>query len=152
MIPAGSRVCESGWMRKGIEIRFGRGDRERLEAVIGSGNSPQKHVWRARIVLLSAAGVGTMAIQRQTGKGKPTIWRWQARFMAEGARRNAAGRQTALAAGGDRAGRRNDAGRAAGRGHALDLSSHGKGGRGQPSQRAADLGGARSEAAPGAHL
>jgi hypothetical protein len=44
----------------------------------------QKHVWRARIVLLSAEGVGTMAIQRQTGKGKPTIWRWQARFMAEG--------------------------------------------------------------------
>ena len=45
---------------------------------------PQKHVWRARIVLLSAEGVGTMAIQRQTGKGKPTIWRWQARFMAKG--------------------------------------------------------------------
>ena len=36
------------------------------------------------MVLLSADGVGTMAIQRQTGKGKPTIWRWQARFMAEG--------------------------------------------------------------------
>jgi hypothetical protein len=35
-------------------------------------------------VLLSADGIGTMAIQRQTGKGKPTIWRWQARFMAEG--------------------------------------------------------------------
>src|SRR5438105_241885 len=76
MIPAGSRVCESGWMRKGIKVRLGPDDRERLEAVIGSGNSPQKHVWRARIVLLSAAGVGTMAIQRQTGKGKPTIWRW----------------------------------------------------------------------------
>jgi len=71
-------------MRKGIEVRLGPGDRERLEAVIGSGNSPQKHVWRARIVLLSADGVGTMAIQRQTGKGKPTIWRWQARFMTEG--------------------------------------------------------------------
>src|SRR5712691_10214168 len=84
MIPAGLRICESGWMRKGIEIGLGPGDRERLEAVIGSGNSPQKHVWRARIVLLSAAGVGTKAIQRQTGKGKPTIWRWQARFMAEG--------------------------------------------------------------------
>ena len=82
MIPVGSRMCESGWMRKGIEVRLGPGDRERLEAIIGSGNSPQKHVWRARIVLLSAAGVGTMAIQRQTGKGKPTIWRWQARFMA----------------------------------------------------------------------
>src|SRR5260370_26708599 len=71
-------------MRKGIEVRLGPGDRERLEAVIGSGNSPQKHVWRARIGLLSAAGLGTMAIQRQTGKGKPTIWRWQARFMAGG--------------------------------------------------------------------
>ena len=71
-------------MRRGIEVRLGPGDRERLEAVIGSGNSPQKHVWRARIVLLSADGVGTMAIRRQTGKGKPTIWRWQVRFMAEG--------------------------------------------------------------------
>jgi transposase len=71
-------------MRKGVEVRLGPGDRERLEAVIGSGNSQQKHVWRARIVLLSADGVGTMTIQRQTGKGKPTIWRWQARFMADG--------------------------------------------------------------------
>jgi hypothetical protein len=79
-----SQLCELIGMRKGIAVRLGPGDRERLEAVIGSGNSPQKHVWRARIVLLSADGVGTMAIQRQTGKGKPTIWRWQARFMAEG--------------------------------------------------------------------
>ena len=77
-------MCEFMGMRKGIEVRLGPGDRERLAAVIGSGNSPQKHVWRARIVLLSGDGLGTMAIQRQTGKGKPTIWRWQARFMAEG--------------------------------------------------------------------
>jgi hypothetical protein len=75
------RVME---MRKGIAVRLGPEDRDRLEAVIGSGNSRQKHVCRARIVLLSADGVGTMEIQRQTGKGKPTIWRWQARFMAEG--------------------------------------------------------------------
>src|SRR5271166_3816281 len=84
MLPLGSRMCEFMGMRKGIEVRLGPDDRERLEAVIGSRNSPQKHVWRARIVLLSAEGLGTMAIQRQTGKGKPTIWRWQARFMAEG--------------------------------------------------------------------
>src|SRR6187399_48129 len=71
-------------MKRGVEVRLGPGDRERLETVVGSGNSPQKHVWRARIVLLSADGAGTMAIQRHTGKGKPTIWRWQARFMAEG--------------------------------------------------------------------
>src|SRR5258707_14491129 len=83
MIPASSRICGSGWMRKGVEVRLGPGDRARLEAVIGSRNSPQKHVWRARIVLLSADGVGTMAIPRQAGKSKPTIWGWQARLIAE---------------------------------------------------------------------
>ena len=35
-------------------------------------------------MLLSAAGVGTMGIQRQTGKGKPTIWRWRRRFLGAG--------------------------------------------------------------------
>jgi len=51
-------------MRKGVEVRLGPGDREGLEAVIGSGTAAEAHV-RAWIVLLSAAGVGTMAIQRQ---------------------------------------------------------------------------------------
>jgi hypothetical protein len=55
-------MCECGGMRKGVEVRLGSGDRDRLEGVIGSRNSPQKHVWRARIVLLSADGVGTMTI------------------------------------------------------------------------------------------
>ncbi len=72
-------------MRQGVEVRLGPGDRERREAVVGSGNSPQQHVWRARMALLSAAGVGTIASPRQTGRGKPTIWRWPARLMAEGA-------------------------------------------------------------------
>ena len=71
-------------MSNDIEVLIGPGEREPLEAVISLGNSPQTHVWRARIVLLSAEGVGTMAIQRRTGKGKPTIWRWQARFMTGG--------------------------------------------------------------------
>jgi hypothetical protein len=38
----------------------------------------------AQIVLLSAAGVGTNGIMRQTGKSKTCVWRWQERFMAEG--------------------------------------------------------------------
>src|SRR3954454_11723452 len=119
MIPVGSRICETGGMRKGVEVRLGLGDRERLEVVIGSGNSPQKPVWRARIVLLSADGVGTMAIQRQTGKGKPTIWRWQARFMAEGVEgvlRDATrpGGKPLADAGGGRTRGRDDACRAAG--------------------------------------
>src|SRR3979490_2887355 len=84
MIPVGAWICESGWMRKGIEVRLGPGDRERLEAVIGSGNSPQKHVWRGGVFLLRGGGGGAMAAQQEAGRGKPMIWRWQARFMAEG--------------------------------------------------------------------
>ena len=41
-------------MRKGIIVDVSAADRVRLEAVVVDGNSPQKHVWRARIVLLTA--------------------------------------------------------------------------------------------------
>ncbi len=44
----------------------------------------QKHVWRARIVLLSKAGLGTVAIMAATGKSKTCVWRWHERFMAGG--------------------------------------------------------------------
>ena len=47
-------------------------------------NAPQKHVWRAEIILLSADGVGTVEIMRQTGKSKTCVWRWQERFATEG--------------------------------------------------------------------
>src|SRR5690348_6284570 len=59
-------------------------DRERLERIVAAPQSPQKHVWRARIILLSAAGAGTLAIVRQTGKTKRAVWRWQERFRADG--------------------------------------------------------------------
>ena len=59
-------------------------DRRRLEAVAADRNAPQKHVWRARIVLLSADGVGTNGIMAATGTSKTTVWRWQERFMAAG--------------------------------------------------------------------
>ena len=72
-------------MREGVEVRLRPGDRERLEGVVSSRKSPQHHVWRARIVLITADGAGTMAIRTATGKGKPTIWRWQARYMQDGA-------------------------------------------------------------------
>src|SRR5690349_3882259 len=60
------------------------GDRVRLAAIVADRNTPQKHVWRARIVLMTADGVGTTTIMRQTGKSKVTVWRWQERFMAQG--------------------------------------------------------------------
>jgi len=59
-------------------------DRERLEAIVSDRNAAQKHVWRARIVLLTADGLGTNAIVRATGKSKKTIWRWQERFAEAG--------------------------------------------------------------------
>jgi hypothetical protein len=36
------------------------------------------------IVLLSADGVGTTEIMRQTSTSKTCVWRWQERFMQEG--------------------------------------------------------------------
>lgn len=71
-------------MRTGISIVVTAKDRRRLQAIVGDRNSPQKHVWRARIVLMTAAGAGTHAIMAETGKAKTCVWRWQERFMAEG--------------------------------------------------------------------
>jgi transposase len=71
-------------MREGISVEVSAADRARLEAVVADRNSPQKHVWRARIILATADGQGTNAIMRRSGKSKPCVWRWQARFMAEG--------------------------------------------------------------------
>ena len=68
-------------MRTGITIAVSAADRRRLSALTKDRNAPQKHAWRAAIVLLTANGVGTNAIVRQTGKSKTCVWRWQERFM-----------------------------------------------------------------------
>jgi len=59
-------------------------DRAELEGWVEDRNAPQKLVWRSRIVLLSEAGVGTMSIMRAVGKSKPSVWRWQGRYLAQG--------------------------------------------------------------------
>ena len=56
-------------------------DRARMEAIISDRDSSQKHVWRCRIVLLTAAGAGTHEIMRTAGVSKTAVWRWQERFM-----------------------------------------------------------------------
>ena len=71
-------------MREGISVEVSAADRARLEAVVADRNSPQKHVWRAGIILATADGLGTGEIVRRTGKSKPSVWRWQERFMREG--------------------------------------------------------------------
>lgn len=47
-------------------------------------NSSAKAIWRAHIVLATADGFGTKEIMRRTGKSKPTVWRWQERYIDEG--------------------------------------------------------------------
>jgi len=71
-------------MRAGIVVNVTPEDRRRLEAIVSDRNAPQKHVWRAKIILATAEGCGTAEIMRRSGKCKPVVWRWQERFMTEG--------------------------------------------------------------------
>jgi len=59
-------------------------DRVRLKRLIADRNTPAKVVWRAQIVVATADGESVKAICRLTGKSKPCVWRWQARFAEEG--------------------------------------------------------------------
>ena len=75
------RLCAMG---PGISISVPPADLDPLLALVKDSNAPQKHVWRAQIVLLSAEGCGTNTIMRETGKSKSCVWRWQERSAAEG--------------------------------------------------------------------
>ena len=71
-------------MRAGKSLSISSADIRRLKALVQDRNAPQKHVWRAEIVLLTSDGVGTNEIMRRTGKSKTCVWRWQERFIEEG--------------------------------------------------------------------
>jgi len=71
-------------MGKKVMIQLAPEDRDRLEALIGNGNTAQKHVRRARIVLLAGDGIGTDEIHRRLRVSKPTIRRWRTRYMEAG--------------------------------------------------------------------
>ena len=66
-------------MRTGVEVKAADEQRKRLEVIAADGNSKGKHICRARIILLTADGLGTMAIAAAAGASKPTVWRWQRR-------------------------------------------------------------------------
>jgi len=59
-------------------------DRATLEGWVNGRNTPQKLVWRGRIVLLSADRTGVMTITRAIGRSKVTVARWQERYLAKG--------------------------------------------------------------------
>jgi len=71
-------------MRTGITVEVTPADRQRLAAIVADRNRPQKYVWRAHVVLLTAEGCGTAEIMRRTGLSKTAVWRWQERFMTDG--------------------------------------------------------------------
>ena len=71
-------------MRTGVEFEVSNEQRKQLEVIANDRNSKMKHITRARIVLMSGDGLGTMAIVAATGSTKQTVWRWKRRFMEEG--------------------------------------------------------------------
>ena len=70
--------------RDDICLYLGPAERSELQALITNRNTPRKLVWRAEIVLATADGHGTFEIMRRTGMSKPTVWRWQERYLDEG--------------------------------------------------------------------
>ena len=71
-------------MAQTVCILLGDEDRLRLAAIAGDRNRPQKHVQRARIVLLSGDRLPVLAGARQTAVSRPAVWRWQQRFAEQG--------------------------------------------------------------------
>src|SRR5258705_6221840 len=69
---------------KQTEFTLGAKDRVELEKIVGDGNVPQKIAKRAKIVLMTADGVGVVAIMRAVGVSKTTVWRWQDYFVEAG--------------------------------------------------------------------
>jgi transposase len=60
------------------------GDRDRLQKLVKDGNTAQKVVLRARIVLLGAEGLGTVAVARRLQTSQPTVRLWRERYRAQG--------------------------------------------------------------------
>ena len=70
--------------RDDICLYLNPADRAELQALVADRNSPRKLVWRAEIVLAIADGHGPAQIMRRASTSKPTVWRWQARYLDEG--------------------------------------------------------------------
>jgi transposase len=71
-------------MRKIERISISDADRERLERLVRDRNTPQKLVWRARIVLLASDGLTAEAIAAAVSKSLLTVRRWRRRYTAKG--------------------------------------------------------------------
>src|SRR5512144_423971 len=71
-------------MAQTVNVIVAADARARLAAVVGDRNRPQKHVQRARIVLLSAERLPVLTVANAVGVSRPAVWRWQQRFAEAG--------------------------------------------------------------------
>src|SRR6476659_8867866 len=71
-------------MRTIERISISSADREGLERLVRNRNTPQKVVWRARIVLLASDGLTAEAIAAAVGKSLLTVRRWRHRYVSKG--------------------------------------------------------------------
>src|SRR4051812_23403224 len=71
-------------MAQSVSLVVAAGDRARLEAIVADRNRSQKHVARARLVLLSADRLDVATVARRAGISRPAVWRWQQRYAEAG--------------------------------------------------------------------
>jgi hypothetical protein len=63
-MPKSPEAVQALVMRAGIVVNVTQADRHRLEAIVSDRRAPQKHMWRANIILATAEGCGTAEIMR----------------------------------------------------------------------------------------
>ncbi len=71
-------------MAQDVCVVVDAGDRAQLTAVAADRNRRQKHIQRARIILLSADRLPVAEVARQVGVSRPAVWRWQVRYALAG--------------------------------------------------------------------
>jgi hypothetical protein len=74
MIPKFGQISQTAVMRHDLTITLTDDDRARLKELVADRNQPSKVVWRAKIVLATADGLGTMAIMRHTARAIVVSW------------------------------------------------------------------------------
>src|SRR6202022_1901786 len=77
-------MCYAGFMAQTVCVIVSAVDRERLEAIVVDRNQRQKYVERACIVLASADRHSAQRVAQSIGVSRPTVWRWQQRFVEAG--------------------------------------------------------------------
>ncbi len=77
-------MCDPALMGKIERIEVPAADRDRLENLVRDRNTPQKVVWRARIVLLTGEGLRATEVAARAGTSLLTVRRWRRRYAQAG--------------------------------------------------------------------